>query len=264
MHITGKWPSLNPNRLTMLFRDKAIIHLESVDSTNNYAASLIKLSRPPEGSVITAQEQTAGKGQRGALWTSEKGENLLFSIILYPPFQQAEDLFALSQCISLALADSLTELTGIDAWVKWPNDIVMRDKKVAGILVEFAWTDSRVQSAICGMGVNLNQTSFEWPHAASLRMLTGKTFHRDTVLGEVIQRIESGYLRLRSGQLGPIRKEYTERLYRLNTPTAFDHLGSRITASISGVSPSGQLQLRDDAGTLFSCDLREISLVYPP
>jgi BirA family transcriptional regulator, biotin operon repressor / biotin---[acetyl-CoA-carboxylase] ligase len=247
----------------MLFREKAIIPLDSVDSTNNYAASLLKLSRPPEGTVITALEQTAGRGQRGAVWQSEKGENLLLSMILYPPFSTPEDLFSLSECVSLALSDVLSDLSEKDAWIKWPNDLVIEHHKVSGMLVEYTWADNRVQSAIVGIGVNLNQRHFDWPNASSLLALTGKRLDRIRVLEQLTDRIEWYYIRLRSGHRAALHQEYCSRLYRINEPSQFLLGEKEITATITGVSLTGKLQLVAEDGRHLTCDLKEISLRYP-
>lgn len=247
----------------MLFRDKALIQLESVDSTNNYAASMVKMSRPPEGTVITALEQTQGKGQRGATWQSKPGENLLMSVILYPPFLNAEDLFALSEAVSLAVSDALEAVSGSDTFIKWPNDIVIKDQKVAGILIETAWTESRVQSVVCGIGINLNQQQFDFPNASSLFALTGREFEPDSCREEIMNRIEANYLRLRTGQQPALHHDFLRKLYRLNQPTQFIRKDGQITATITGVSRNGRLQLIDDTGEPFSCNLKEITMIYP-
>jgi len=245
----------------MLFKDKAVIHLESVDSTNNYAASLLKLSRPPEGTVITAQEQTAGKGQRGAVWQSESGENLLLSVILYPPFTASDELFSLNQCISLALCDTIEELTGIDSFIKWPNDIFVDSRKVAGILIEFAWTESKLQSAICGIGVNLNQLHFDLPHAASLRQLTNRKYDSAECLEVFQSHLQREYVRLLSGKANTISQHYLNRIFRLHQPSRYTWRSTEIIATIIGVDRGGLLRLHHQDGTEFLCDLKEISMV---
>jgi BirA family transcriptional regulator, biotin operon repressor / biotin---[acetyl-CoA-carboxylase] ligase len=255
-------PSLNRNPHFMLFRDKAIIRLESVDSTNNYAASLVKLSRPPEGTVITALEQTSGRGQRGNGWESTHGENLLMSVILYPPFMSADDLFALSQSVSIALSETICHFTQEDCLIKWPNDLIIRDCKVAGILIESAWTKSRLQSAVCGIGVNLNQSEFSVPHAASLRTICRRRVDSEEFLEQFMARLETWYLRLRTGQHSTIHQEYLSRLYRLNQPCSYRYLDRTVTATIRGVSRSGRLILDSEELGELSCDLKEISMVF--
>jgi BirA family transcriptional regulator, biotin operon repressor / biotin---[acetyl-CoA-carboxylase] ligase len=246
----------------MLFRDRAIIRLEEVDSTNNYAANLIKLSVPPEGTVITAQYQTVGKGQRGATWESNSAENLLCSIILYPRFLQGGYHFFLSQAISLALQELLEVHTAEDVFIKWPNDIIIRDKKVAGILIETTWANSRLQNAIAGIGINLNQDGFSLPGAISVRQLTGKTWDIDDCLLTLLELTEKYYLRLHTGQFSEISAQYREHLYRRGQLSRFIYGGKELVATIRGVDRDGRLQLDTEDGTVLTCSLREIAMVY--
>ncbi len=112
-----------------------LIHLPSVDSTNKYAAAILHKENATEGTVILADVQTQGKGQGDNTWLSDKGLNLLCSIILKPDFLPAYKQFYLSMCIATGINDCLTDL-GIRSQVKWPNDILINGKKVAGILIE--------------------------------------------------------------------------------------------------------------------------------
>jgi BirA family biotin operon repressor/biotin-[acetyl-CoA-carboxylase] ligase len=124
---------------------------------------MLKLSRPPAGTVITAQEQTNGRGQRGSSWTAFKGDNLLASIIVYPNFLPPDETFMLSRITALAIRDAIEALTDKDVFIKWPNDIIIGDKKVCGILIENNWSDFKIQSAIIGFGINVNQDKFMIP-----------------------------------------------------------------------------------------------------
>jgi len=247
----------------MLFKNKALIQLETVDSTNNYAASMVKLSKPPEGTVITSLEQTEGKGQRGAVWVSTPGANLLMSMILYPPFIGADDLFGLSQVVSLAAAEVVESLTDKDTCVKWPNDIMVQDRKIAGILIESAWTDSRLQSAVCGIGLNVNELLDIHPNATSLFKLTGKHHDLDLCRELITNRIEAYYLRLRTGQQSAIHQEYQSKLYRLNQSTRFTRAGDEFTATITGVTRSGRLQLCRESGETSHFNLKEVQMILP-
>ncbi|MFI5220658.1 MAG: biotin--[acetyl-CoA-carboxylase] ligase, partial [Bacteroidia bacterium] len=114
---------------------KYIIRLETVDSTNNYAAALISKSKPAEGTAIMADFQDYGRGQRETIWESENGKNLLVSFILYPQIDTA-DYFLLNECFSLAVREVIEDITGLDVKIKWPNDILVNNKKIAGILIE--------------------------------------------------------------------------------------------------------------------------------
>ncbi len=134
-----------------------IIWLESVDSTNEEARRHI--SDIDNLSVLSALEQTDGRGQRGNKWTSNAGENLMFSIVLKSPVLMPEDHFALNEIAALSVADFLSTY-GIKAEIKWPNDIYVGEKKICGILIENSFRGKTISSSIIGIGLNINQRNF--------------------------------------------------------------------------------------------------------
>lgn len=244
----------------MLFRDRAIIHLETVDSTNNYAARLVRMSPPPEGSVITAQFQTHGRGQRNAHWESKDSENLLCSVILYPEFLRADDQFEISRIVSLAIAETLEECVQKEIRIKWPNDIFIGNKKICGILIEAAWSDKKMTSAIVGIGLNINQQSFSIPTATSLRLESGRSWDIPALLEKLLGNLEKYYIRLKSGSFPDIHKAYEEALYRLNEEALFISNGAEFTARIKGVDNRGRLGLEMKDGKIQFFELREIAM----
>lgn len=245
----------------MLFRDRAIIRLDTVDSTNNYAANLIKLSTPPDGTVITAQEQTHGKGQRGAAWVAHKGENLLSSIIVYPQVLDSTNMFVLSQATALACKETFESFCDKDVMVKWPNDIYVDSKKLGGILIEYNWVESKIQSAIIGMGLNINQGKFENPKATSLRNIIQKHTPVDQFLEKLLERFEHWYLKLQSRQFDIIRNEYFMHLFKRNEMSIYNVKGNIMKARITNVSNSGLLQLEDENGQSFEAEVKEIQFI---
>lgn len=245
----------------MLFRDRAIIRLESVDSTNNYAANLVRLSQPPEGTVITAQHQTSGRGQRHAIWESTIGENLLCSIILYPKFIQATHQFSLSQAIALSVQELLENEIQKEVYIKWPNDIIVENKKIAGILIENAWMESRLNSSIAGIGINLNQMYFESSHAISARLLLNRIWDVDDCLLKFIDILEKYYLKLKSGNYSEISSAYHANLFRKNISSRFIFENNEIEATILGVDLHGRLKIKLSGGEIVFCDLKEISMI---
>lgn len=246
----------------MLFRDRAYIHLEQVDSTNNYAANLLKVSLPPDGTVITAQLQTNGKGQRGAQWLSNNGDNLLMSIVCYPSFLTQSEPFLLSKIVSLAVAQSIEDFTHLETYIKWPNDIIVRDKKIAGILIELNWTDRKMASAIIGIGLNVNQRRFPFSKATAIRQLTGNEELVVEWMDRILKHFDRLYLKATSGQSGDIDRLYKHKLYRLFTPTTFIWKGELVSGTITGVDLQGRLKLMLSGGTEITCDLKEISMEY--
>jgi BirA family biotin operon repressor/biotin-[acetyl-CoA-carboxylase] ligase len=246
----------------MLFRDKAIIQLETVDSTNNYAANLIKLSQPPEGTVITAQMQTLGKGQRNATWQSDEGQNLLCSVILYPKFLYSANQFSLIQAMALGLQEMLEKQLEMDVYVKWPNDLIVQDKKIAGILIESSWTENRMHSAVVGIGLNLNQMDFESPKAISMKKISGKSWDAENCLIQLMDAIEKYYLKLHAGAFKEISAQYMHHLYRIHQNAQFIFEDKIIEATIIGVDIHGRLKLQTVDSRMMTCNLKEIALIY--
>lgn len=246
----------------MLFKNRAFIELESIDSTNNYAANLLRLSGAPEGTVITAHSQTGGRGQRGSSWESAPGENLLMSIILYPQRLMASDQFYLSMIIALAVRDFIESSTMKDTYIKWPNDVIVDDKKLAGILIEINWQDNKIQSVIAGIGVNLNQKNFENPRAASVSIFS-KQYHSPIDSCELLSNsIEKYYMRLTAGKYSDINREYHSHLYGLGKRRSFIYKGAAIKGIIKGVDQTGALVVEHETGADIKCELKEIEFVY--
>ena len=135
---------------------RKIVRLESVDSTNNYTANLIKSGELVHGSVIMAVEQTNGRGQMGAEWLVKPGENLTFSIFLDNVNLSVDNQFFLTRLVSVSLIDFLANFN-IPAMIKWPNDLFVNDKKIAGVLIENNVSGSFIQKSIIGIGLNVNE-----------------------------------------------------------------------------------------------------------
>ena len=142
-----------------------LIRLREVNSTNAYIQSLSRDERLPEGSVVWADFQTAGRGQIGNVWESENGKNLTFSIVFYPSFLLAKHQFLISQIASLSVKETLDEfISGIT--VKWPNDVYWNDKKICGMLIENDLAGQYIYSSVIGIGININQAVFRGDAAA--------------------------------------------------------------------------------------------------
>lgn len=246
----------------MSFRDRAIIDLDTVDSTNNYAANMLKLSSPPAGTVITAQEQTNGRGQRGSSWTAFKGDNLLASIIVYPKFLAPDETFMLSRITALAIREAIEALTDKDVFIKWPNDIIVEDKKICGILIENNWSDFKIQSAIIGFGINVNQDKFMIPKATSVKNVIGHFIPLSEIQKTTLAYFDSWYSRLESGQKDFIKAEYEKHLFKKNEMAEFIFEDRKIKATIQGVNASGHLILLDSEGNKLSADLKQIAMLY--
>ena len=170
-----------------LSEKRLIIRLEETESTNSYLKQLLREKHLEEGSIVVADYQTGGRGQRGNSWISAKGKNLLFSLLIYPKNVFAKDQFIISRIASLAIKNTLDRFTH-DICIKWPNDMYWKDKKIAGILIENDLKGNKIENTIIGIGLNLNQEIFpsELPNPVSLKQITGVTYNKESILNMLL------------------------------------------------------------------------------
>lgn len=236
-----------------------IIHLDTVDSTNNYTANLQKEGKIQHGTVILAGEQSAGRGQRGASWTSSAGENLLLSIYLAPDNLSVVDQPALTHFISLSLIDFLRKI-GISGKIKWPNDIYVNDQKIAGILIENSIRSSRISETIIGVGLNVNQTVFDGVNATSIKIQSDQHYPLNDVLFSWIQEMNILWADLSKGNLEMLKSRYKQELYLLNEPAIYSDVTGEFEGIVRDVDDNGYLILEKDTERK-KYDLKEIKLV---
>lgn len=245
--------------LDTLFTGRRILFLERVDSTNNYAAKLIRANDFTEGSVIVAEEQTAGRGRRDNQWLSTPGENLLTSIILKPTFLHVHQTFALNIVSSLAVHDTL-EAYGISSSIKWPNDILVGHEKIAGILIETHIRGSHMATAIVGVGLNINQTVFDHPSASSMKSLRNLDFDLREVLFTLCSKLEMRYLLLRQGN-DKNRTDYLQHLFGLNEVRKYLIGGTETSAVLVDVESGGHA-IFEVAGKEVRCAIDDVVWQY--
>ena len=183
-----------------------LIHLSETHSTNLYLRHLKDVNRNVEvGVVVWSDLQTSGRGQVGNKWESEHSQNLLFSFLLLPSNIDAKDQFIISQIVSLGIIDILNNLkTGFS--IKWTNDIYFEDKKIAGMLIENDMSGRQIYSSIIGIGLNVNQENFsdEIPNAISLKNILGRSFDREELLYNILEKISFYYNEIYDNKLDTI------------------------------------------------------------
>ena len=244
-----------------LFIGKNYLKFEELSSTNSWLMERSSAQDLPEGTVVFAANQIAGKGQRGEGWFSEPSSSLTFSVLLKPTFLPISNAFDLSICIALAVHDCLNELRpGFK--IKWPNDIYFQDQKVAGILIENQLNKSSYQNAVVGIGLNVNQMSFvNLPNAISLKQILGLSFPVEKVLESLCETIEARYLQLRVGKYDALKKEYLQSLYRYNELHVFRAENIEFKATIIDVLRNGRLLLELPDSTKRDYDIKEIAFL---
>jgi BirA family transcriptional regulator, biotin operon repressor / biotin---[acetyl-CoA-carboxylase] ligase len=239
-----------------------ILSFKKLTSTNTYASDLLKTREVKEGTIIKASFQSAGRGQAGNGWESEEGKNLLISIILYPKTILPCDQFLISMAISLAISDFLgKELKGCK--IKWPNDIYVRNDKIAGILIENSVLDNRLVSSIAGIGLNINQKKFRGSalNPVSMSIITGKEYDIDQCLKDLAISVDKRYDSLIKGDNKLIRSDYKSRLYRINEWCSFRDRKKTFTGRIVSVNESGMLIIENSKGTMKEYAFKEIDFI---
>jgi BirA family transcriptional regulator, biotin operon repressor / biotin---[acetyl-CoA-carboxylase] ligase len=216
-----------------------------------------------EGTIIYTFNQQKGRGQRGSNWLSEPFKNIAFSLILHPVFLRPDEQFLLSKTASLAVADLMAELLpkkDDSVKVKWPNDIYVNDKKIAGILVENVLGSDNIQTTIIGIGLNVNQNNFSRENfeATSLKMLSSKESDLQEVLTKLCGHLEARYLQLKAGKRKLLDNDYLKCLYRLNEWKSYSAGESSFEGKITNVSPTGKLQLELRDASIREFDLKEL------
>jgi len=240
-------------------------HCVQADSTNSVALRGAALAGKhpedtPEGAVFLAEEQTAGRGRSTHSWHSERGTGIYCSFLLRPPMAPAEALW-LSLIAGVAVQDAVRETTGLAADIRWPNDLLINDKKFAGILTEMSSESSKVHHAVIGIGVNVNQQNFPDDldtTATSLRLEAGREFARVEVAAALIRALDREYRALLRAMGSPIRTpalRFEPIMRRVESRSSYAH-GKLVHVNedggykgiTDGLDPRGFLRVRTDKG----------------
>jgi BirA family biotin operon repressor/biotin-[acetyl-CoA-carboxylase] ligase len=253
---------LQNNNFSAVFVGQNLVTLKQVDSTNTFLKNILANNEPvPEGTVIMAESQVAGRGQQQNRWYSSAGESLAFSILLKPSFLPLNSQFNLIQAISLGVYHALLPLAGSTLKIKWPNDIYVGDKKLGGILIENQVQGGVIKNAIIGIGLNINQKHFpDWvPNAVSLHQILQTDYELKALLVEICNQIEHCYIKLKEGHYSQIQEFYLKALYWLNELRPFKANDKVFNGVITGVSPVGMLHV--NTGTTQAYNLKEIEFL---
>ncbi|WP_298425296.1 biotin--[acetyl-CoA-carboxylase] ligase [uncultured Kordia sp.] len=241
-----------------------IIKLDAIDSTNTYLRQLSNTELLEDFTIVVAASQTAGKGQMGTTWSSEKGKNLTFSVFKKISCLDTDEGFYISMATSLAIYNALTYFQIPKLAIKWPNDILSESQKICGILIESVIQNSKMTAAIIGIGINVNQTKFEnGLNASSLKKITGIHFDLDEVMFQLTNQLKKYSRLITDRSFDLLKTEYESLLFRKDKPSTFRKLnGDLLMGFIQGVGEDGKLNvlLEDEIVTAF--DLKEIKLLY--
>ena len=233
--------------------------ISETHSTNDLLKKMSATERLEEYDTLRADYQSAGKGQQGATWESEKGKNLLVSILLYPNELEKKHPFRLTQLFTVATIQALQVVEPEQVCsIKWPNDIYCGDKKLAGILIENVLGEDGIEKSVLGMGLNVNQVVFSeaLPNPISLQLLTQKTYDIDNILNNIVAELK----KIRQMDDAELKSIYLSHLYRhdgfypyVEIPVteapmtiAKTNMEGAFKAKIMDITPDGEIELEKE------------------
>lgn len=237
-----------------------LIELSVVDSTNNYAANLLKQKKAANGTTILTKRQLLGRGQRGNGWVSESDKNLIQSTVVLLDLPVGKS-FYLNIAVGLAINKVLLDL-GLCSKIKWPNDIYCGDAKIAGVLNETQVQSNVIKSVIIGIGLNVNQTSFDAHlNATSIKKETGKSADLKTIFFALYKQLDFYLDHLMQQNYALLLKLYYKNMYRFECLSNYSDDTGAFSGSIKGVNEQGHL-LIDQSGVIKAYDLKEIKFEF--
>jgi BirA family biotin operon repressor/biotin-[acetyl-CoA-carboxylase] ligase len=227
-----------------------IVFHETLKSTNSLAKDLAAQAAP-EGTLVLAEEQTAGRGRMGRQWLSPRYANLLFSLLLRPRMR-AEEVFVLTLVLALAAVDSVEAVSGLSLSIKWPNDLYVGEKKLGGILTEFSVRGQWAEYVVLGLGVNVNwgpehSRAILYP-STSILAETGIKISRTELLVEILKTFESYYHKVVSGQLDEFYERWNRRSMILGNQVEIQTPDGTIHGKASRIDNHGALIILDEHG----------------
>ena len=240
-----------------------LIKLDAIDSTNEFLKGLSSNQLLENFTVVTAENQTKGKGQMGAIWNSEPGKNLIMSVLVYGFVSDINRLFDINIVVSTSIIQALEDFNIPELSVKWPNDIMSYTKKIGGILIENSIKSDGSISSIVGLGLNVNQINFEnLPKASSLAVICKTNFDTEKILLTIIEKLKQ------NTQIWPqnsdlLWSEYSNKLFKIGMPMPFAGQNQHnFMGIIKGVSPIGKLEVLLEDDSIIAFDIKEIQLLY--
>ncbi len=241
-----------------------IIKVDAIDSTNSFLRDMNREKQLTKPVCVVAKGQLKGKGRMGTIWKSNPGENLTCSVFMPINEINIADQFYMSMTVSLAVYDTLNTFMVPKLSIKWPNDILSDRSKICGILIENIVNNGSLFGAIIGVGLNINQQSFDnLPQAGSLKQILGKSFDLNEVLSILLKKLEYRISLLNTANFKCLKEEYESVLFRKNKPSTFlDIKGDAFVGIIKNITSSGKLQVLLEDEAIQSFDLKEVKLLY--
>lgn len=260
-----------------------MVELGDVTSTNDFLRSYRPVGPERQITLVTAEYQTAGRGAGTNGWESERGKNLLFSMLVHPRHIPADRMFVLSEILSLSILEGLVpqklnfqfSIFNLPFTIKWPNDIYWGDKKLCGMLIENELQGDRIERCVMGAGININQTEFAFDRTriddsqksvrkvaepTSLALITGETLERRFVLEQIMENFTRYYEWTEQGREKELHEMYLSHLYRRGEMARFHDEKGDFCGRIVDVEPTGHLIIEDEAGQMRRYGFKEVEI----
>ena len=239
-----------------------LIVLENLDSTNNFAIKIAE-NGAPEGTVVIAEEQSAGRGRMGRNWISPKYANLLMSVLLRPQVE-VQGVFIFTMVMALSVTEAVYETFGLRSGIKWPNDIYLKGKKLGGILTEISYKGHIVEYAVVGLGLNINWKpegvmNTRYP-AVCIRDEVGGEVPRDKIIGSILAKLDLYRKMVLSGKLKELFGLWDERSITRGKMVEIDTGKEIISGRVTGIDRFGSLIMNDKEGNEKKFLFGEVSL----
>ncbi|MBG6111069.1 BirA family biotin operon repressor/biotin-[acetyl-CoA-carboxylase] ligase [Flavobacterium sp. CG_23.5] len=240
-----------------------LIKLDAIDSTNEFLKGLSNKQELENFTVVTAENQTKGKGQMGAVWASEVGKNLILSVLVKDFLSDICQIYDLNIIASLAVIDALEWYNIPNLSIKWPNDIMSDNKKIGGILIENSIKSDGTIVSIVGLGLNVNQTKFEnLPKASSLSVICNLKFNKEDLLFSIIDNIERK-VSVGKQNSDTFWTDYSNKLFKKGVPMPFsDQNNQNFMGIIQGITAIGKLEILLEDDSVVEFDIKEIQMLY--
>jgi BirA family biotin operon repressor/biotin-[acetyl-CoA-carboxylase] ligase len=240
-----------------------LIKLDAIDSTNEFLKGLSNKQTLENFTVVTAENQTKGKGQMGSVWTSQAGKNIVVSVLIKDFLSDISELYNLNIAFSIAVIQALEELNIPKLSIKWPNDIMSDNKKIGGILIENSIKSDGTIFSVIGLGLNVNQTNFEnLPKASSLSAICKAQFDKEELLFLIIEKLKQN-IKVWNQQYASLWMDYSNRLFKKGIPMPFQNQTQQnFMGIIQGVSAIGKLQILLENDTIEEFGIKEIQMLY--
>ena len=240
-----------------------LIKINATSSTNDFLKERYRKGACLDGDLVWAKHQTLGRGQRDRTWISDPEESLTYSIYKIYEHFSSSDAFVISVAVSLGIINGLKSLGIPNLSVKWPNDILSDDKKIAGILIENIFKKQNLKASIIGIGLNINQMKFiDLPNATSLASVTKKKWDINIVFDQLKFQLEKILFSLDSISLSHLFSDYINLLWKKDEISVFEKNGRTFNAITRGVTWSGCILIEDKTGKKMEFNSSQLRMNY--